>query len=470
MGFGERRWMAGRSGGSSPELGLRRATLVARRHERPSGEPPDRASPRRSVRAPRGRTLAAAVALAGLLAALSGCERDSAPPAADAPPDAAPPWDVSQTEPEPRPGMVWIPKGVLLAGTPPDRLPRIADEEMAGEQVVMHGFYIDVFSYPNEAGAIPTTNITQDEARALCEAQGKRLCTELEIERACKGPANTMYEYGDVYDASVCATGQGRVLTPNGVNAGCVSAFGVHDIHGGVWTWTSSQWRRDRNKPGLVTLRGGNGPLGELVGRCAHGRGVKPDTRRPEVGVRCCAGEVNSFEVVLDVARDRPLRLEPLVDERIAAQLSQLAPEEVRVVAEPGRPEGTFKVERLWAWHPRDNEELVLGGGCARPGEAKGAPRGRGGRAKRGRPDDGARCGLLVARMRHGVPTLLTFVSTDLWQPTLGETDSPRELLLYGGDTLGAFRRRITYEWGRIGVADKERKRKHKGRRGLSYD
>ena len=41
--------------------------------------------------------------------------------------------------------MVWIPPGVLIAGTPLDKLPRVADEEMAGEQVVMRGFYVDVF-------------------------------------------------------------------------------------------------------------------------------------------------------------------------------------------------------------------------------------------------------------------------------------------------------------------------------------
>ncbi|XXX80550.1 SUMF1/EgtB/PvdO family nonheme iron enzyme [Sorangium sp. So ce134] len=424
----------------------------------------------RSVRAPRGTARAAAVSLAVLFSGSLGCERGGASPGTDADLDAAPPWDVAQAEPEPRPGMAWIPKGVLIAGTPPDRLPRIADEEMAGAQVVMHGFYIDVFSYPNEVGAIPTTNVTQDEARALCEAQGKRLCTELEIERACKGPANTTYEYGDAYKASVCATGQSRVLTPNGVNAGCVSAFGVHDLHGGVWTWTSSQWQRDTSKPGLVTLRGGNGPSGELVGRCAHGRGVKPDTRRPEVGVRCCAGEVNSFEVVLEVSRDRPLRLEPLLDARVAAQLAELAPEEARAAATVGSPDAAFKVERMWTWHPRGNEELVLGGGCARPGGAKEEPRGRGKRAKRARPGDKAACGLLIARMRLSTPALLAFVPSDLWEPTIGETDSPRELLLYGGDALGVFRRRITYEWGKIGVADKERKRRHKGRRGLSFD
>jgi formylglycine-generating enzyme required for sulfatase activity len=427
-------------------------------------------SVRAQGRAPGGKALAVAASLAGLLAASPGCDRGGAPQGTDADLDAAPPWDVSQTEPEPRPGMAWIPKGVLIAGTPPDRLPRIADEEMAGAQVVMHGFYIDIFSYPNEVGAIPTTNIAQDEARALCEAQGKRLCTELEIERACKGPDNTTYEYGDTYKAPVCATGQSRVLTPNGVNAGCVSAFGVHDLHGGVWTWTSSQWQRDSGKQGLVTLRGGNGPTGELVGRCAHGRGVKPDTRRPEVGVRCCAGEVNSFEVVLEVTRDRPLRLEPLVDARAAAQLAALAPEEVRNASRAGSAEGAFSVERMWTWHPRGNEELVLGGGCARPAGVNGAPRSRAKRAKRSRPGDGTTCGLLISRMRMSAPALLAFVPSDLWEPTIGETDSPRELFLHGGDALGAFRRRITYEWGKIGVADKERKRKHKGRRGLSYD
>src|SRR5262245_41437490 len=48
-----------------------------------------------------------------------------------------------QASPAPRPGMVWIPPGPLVAGTPPDRLPRIADEEMAGEQVILKGYYID---------------------------------------------------------------------------------------------------------------------------------------------------------------------------------------------------------------------------------------------------------------------------------------------------------------------------------------
>jgi hypothetical protein len=335
---------------------------------------------------------------------------------------------------------------------------------MAGEQVVMRGFYMDVFPYPNEVGAIPTTGITQEEARGLCEGQGKRLCTELEVERACKGPGNTAYEYGDAYRASICATGQARTLVPNGFNSHCASPFGVHDLHGGVWTWTSSQWRRDASKAGLVAVRGGNGPAGELIGRCANGRGVRPEARRPDVGVRCCAGEVNSFEVVLEVTRGQPLRLQPL-DERIALQLEQLVPEEVRAVARGAPPEDQFKVQRMWIWHPLGNEELVVGGGCAHPDGASAEP-GRGGR--RGEPK--ASCGIVVARMRFDTAVLLSFVPSDWWTPTIGETDAARELFLYGGDHEGAFRKRVSYEWGRIAAADKERKRKHKGQREPQFD
>jgi formylglycine-generating enzyme len=364
-----------------------------------------------------------------------------------------PPWDVALAEPEPQPGMVWVPPGVLIAGTPPDKLPRIADEEMAGEQVVMHGFYIDIFPYPNEVGAIPTTNISQADARELCENQNKRLCTELELERACKGPENTTYEYGEIYKASICSTGVARALIPNGFNAACRSPFGVHDLHGGVSSWTSSQWGRDVAKPNLVTVRGGNGTVGELVARCANGRGVNKDARREDVGVRCCGGEPNTFEVVLQVTRGEPLRWQAPED-KIAPQLEKLAPEEVQAAVAHMRPEDQpkfkFKVERMWIWRPLGNEELIVGGGCAHPG-------------------DKALCGIVIAKMRFDTAALLAWVPTDWWQPTVSEAESPREIFLYGGDRSGAFRKRIAYAWGRIAVADKERKKKRKGQRQATY-
>jgi formylglycine-generating enzyme required for sulfatase activity len=385
--------------------------------------------------------------LAPLLLLLAACRPGHRTPGpSDASTDASP-WTEtrSDAEPEPRAGMVWIPGGVLLAGTPLDRLPRVADEEMAGEQVVMHGFYVDVFPQPDEVGAIPTTNLTHAEALQLCTGQGKRLCTELELERACKGPDNATYEYGDAYKPAVCGTGTPRSLIPNGYNAGCESPWGVHDLHGGVWSWTSSQWKRDAGKPGLMTARGGNGAPGELLSRCASGRGLKPEVRREDVGVRCCAGEPNTFEVVLSVTRGEPLRWQS-PDDRLGPKLLGLVPPEVIEAGNVGRPEQRYRVERVWTWHPLGNEELLIGGGCARAGEK-----------------EQARCGVVIARMRFDTAVSLAWVPTDYWQPTVGEADTPREIYLMGGDRNGAFRRKLSYAWGRIAVAEKERKKRRKG-------
>ncbi len=81
--------------------------------------------------------------------------------------------------PIPRQGMVFIPSGALVVGTPSDSYPRLADEEVPGEQVIVGGFYVDVFPYPNEEGAIPLTNVTRDAATQLCAERDKRLCSEL---------------------------------------------------------------------------------------------------------------------------------------------------------------------------------------------------------------------------------------------------------------------------------------------------
>src|SRR6187551_1562670 len=140
----------------------------------------------------------------------------------------------------------------------------------------------------------------------------------------------------------MCGTGVARALIPNGFNTACQSAFGAHDLHGGAWSWTASQWKRDPSKTGLAALRGGNGVVGELVGRCANGRALRADARREDVGVRCCAGEPNSFEVVLTVTRGEPLRWQP-PDEKIAPQLERLAPEEV-LAARGKKADDRFKI------------------------------------------------------------------------------------------------------------------------------
>src|SRR5438105_55119 len=87
---------------------------------------------------------------------VAGCHKNEAPNES-AEPSSSAPWIASGTAPPPRAGMRWIPPGTLVVGTPLDVSPRVADAEMAGEQLVMTGFYVDLYPWPNEAGALPQT-------------------------------------------------------------------------------------------------------------------------------------------------------------------------------------------------------------------------------------------------------------------------------------------------------------------------
>lgn len=337
--------------------------------------------------------------------------------------------------PEPRRGMVWVEGGALVAGTPPDALPRIANEEIPGEQVVLKGYYIDLFPYPNEEGAIPLTNVTRDEAKALCAEHQKRLCSELEWERACKGPDNLPYEYGSRYDPSRCGTGGLSRLRPSGLSVGCVSGFGARDLHGGVWEWTDSPWGRG-DEAGLATVRGGNAPAGELVGRCANAMGRPPAHKVDTVGFRCCAGPRNPAEVSLHVVTGKKLEARESVDRKLEAQLLPVLKE----VAQRDLPNvEDFRCDRQWVWRPLGNEELVLLGGCAGLGT---------------RPA----CGVIVARVSLDRARFLAWASSGHWTPNVHSDVDARDLWVFGGDELGQFRRLVGYVWGRVSVGDKERR------------
>jgi Sulfatase-modifying factor enzyme 1 len=375
-------------------------------------------------------------ALLGLAALLAVACRKPAPtpsPTASASASDANALGPPAPPPAPRKGMVWIPGGALVAGTPRDSFPRIAEEEMPGEQVILHGFYMDLYPYPDEDGAIPVTNVSQAEARALCDEHEKRLCSELEWERACKGPENSTYEYGDAHKADRCGTGSISTMRPNGFLVACRSAFGVRDMHGGVWEWTSSPWGRGSERP-LVTLRGGNATQGELVGRCANAMGRPPDTKSGNIGFRCCAGEKNDAEVVLQVVRGKALEPRAELNREIATKLLSLLPDEAK--KDIGKQK--FRFEREWIWRPIGNEELHVLGGCS-------------GLAVK------PACGILLFRTTLTEPKVLAWVSSGHWAPMLHMDTDPRDLWLFGGDDLGQFRRLVGYVWGRLSVGDKER-------------
>ena len=382
---------------------------------------------------PRG---AAALVSALLVSCRSSSSSDAVAPTASAEASASA-FAPKELPPAPPKGMVWVPAGILLAGTPEDRTPRIADAEMPGAQVPMKAFFVDELPYPNEPGAIPLTGVTQPRAAELCAAQGKRLCTELEWERACKGPQNFTYPYGNRYRPNECDTGSpSAAVPPVGVLVGCKSGFGMRDSHGGVFQWTASPWGRG-TVGNLSTLRGGDAEAGEVVSRCANAIGRRPTEARRDYGFRCCSGDANLAEVTLDIVRGESLRaISP--DEAMQRALADSPPKGlVDALAAGGG--GAFKVLTTWRWRPIGNEELLLQSGCAHPGQH-------------------AVCGIAVGRPKAGKLESLGFVSSSWWLPTLHEDTDPRDLWVFGGDELGGYRRKLQYAWGRVIIGDAEHK------------
>lgn len=391
------------------------------------------------------RVWGVALVILGTSGSLLGCdklfsEESSQQPSQSSTGDApslGPPLGPPADRPEPRVGMSYIPPGALVVGTAPDKRPRRADRELPGEQVMLDGFYIDHFAFPNEEGAIPVTSVTQDEAAALCRERGKRLCTELEWERACKGPDNRTYEYGETYQEETCKTGRPAQLIPSGYNVGCQSDFGVRDMHGGPFEWTASDYGRGRAK-GEFAVRGGNGRDGEVVGRCANAEALPPSERSGTVGFRCCSGPENEAQVELTMKFQAGLIPRVRFDDEIEKSLIGALPAEAR---ETLAKAGVMKRQRVWLWRPVANEEIHLIALC---GRGQPAPR-------------GPRCGLFMARVVPGKVQGLAWMATGEWVANLHRPGPHEMLYVIGGDKSGSFKRLVTYRSGDIEVGELSR-------------
>ena len=182
---------------------------------------------------------------------------DTAPPA----PTDTPPPQVGTTE------MILIPAGPFIMGSDTDD-----PDETPQRQVDLPAFEIDLFEVTNaqfatfvkatghqtdeekEGGAgwrsfygegkdnHPAVKVSWNDAVAYCQWAGKRLPTEAEWEKAARGTDGWVYPWGNDWDpekANVRATGYRGTIPVGSLGAG-VCPYGIFDMGGNIWEWTSN--------------------------------------------------------------------------------------------------------------------------------------------------------------------------------------------------------------------------------------
>lgn len=119
----------------------------------------------------------------------------------------------------------------------------------------------------------PVVMVSYDEVQGYCRWARRRLPTEIEHEFAARGPTGSLYPWGNEFDTKEKKGGElaisettkfprgSRGPQPMGGRDGGASAFGIHDLSGNVWEWTSSRYEAYKDYKDLVlqTKRGKEG-------------------------------------------------------------------------------------------------------------------------------------------------------------------------------------------------------------------
>jgi formylglycine-generating enzyme required for sulfatase activity len=240
----------------------------------------------------------------------------------------------SQIQPPPDsavpPGLVWIPPGKFLMGSPSDERGRGSDEDPQTEVTISHGFWMAqrevtqgeflaiMGSNPSQFQGDtnrPVEKVSWHEAREFClrltdqarihdavpAGHVYRLPTEAEWEYACRAGTTTRFSFGDdptervlsdygwsIANSDLSSHPVGR-LKPN--------PWGLYDMHGNVWEWCLDIW--DSSYPGggvtdytgpgegwLRVARGGSWLYVASFSRSANRDNYGPDNRCSDIGFR----------------------------------------------------------------------------------------------------------------------------------------------------------------------------------------
>ena len=285
------------------------------------------------------------------------------------------PEPVELVEPPPpaTSSVVEIEGGELQVGSAPSERWRHPGAEADLITVEIPSFTIDRLPYPNDPERPARVGLDRAEAAELCEAEGKRLCHELEWELACQGTSPRRYPSGDSFDLELCSIDQ----------QACASPYGLLSLGVLAREWTASNGNRGLARDHAIS-RGGHSESPTHEHRCGARRALPQDTQSEFVGFRCCGGAAPEGLRYPREPEREPLRSLPIDVEAIHTQLQNIEAlreyaanfvpftvEEMREILESESEERRSPPVEAWRipehplliWSPTPGEEVwVLAG------------------------------------------------------------------------------------------------------------
>ncbi len=146
---------------------------------------------------------------------------------------------------------------------------------------------------PGDAN-LPVVNVAWEEASDFALWASKRLPTEEEWEFAARSTDGRLYPWGNTWEPSFANTAQSQTgkIVEVGRNLAGTSPYGVVDMCGNVWEWTSSQLRaygtpQELLEEGVMVIRGGAFDSPKDYATTTYRGAVKTGKPYPKTGFRC---------------------------------------------------------------------------------------------------------------------------------------------------------------------------------------